>query len=91
MLLILFVISWFAAGIWSVYKLLIYDMKHARYNENYFDGEIIGSCLGLIIFGYISFGAYICLVFKEKSHFVGLYKKLYYIANPDEKETDKKD
>lgn len=91
MLLILFVISWFAVGIWSVYKLLINDMKHARYNENYFDGGKIALCLSMIFLGYISFAVYIGLVFEEKTHFVGLYRKLYYIANPDKKDTDKKE
>ena len=90
MAFLLIIISWFVVGILSALWSVFYDLKHEKYNENYFDNDTIENLLMVIAFGYIGFVvvAYIIVTSKE-SHFKGLYKVLYKIANPDKKE-DKK-
>ena len=88
---ILFIISWFAVGIWSTYHLHIEDLKDARYDEDYFDGETVWYSLLSILFGYVTLGIVAFFELKERLYFVRLYRKLYYIANPDKKGTDEKE
>ena len=91
MAFLLIIISWFVVGILSALWGVFYDLKHEKYNENYFDNDTIENLLMVIACGYIGFVvvAYAIVTSKE-SHFKGLYKALYKIANPDKKEDKNK-
>ena len=41
MAFLLIIISWFVVGILSALWSVFYDLKHEKYNENYFDNDTI--------------------------------------------------